>query len=135
MGRSSSLEEIAALTMADGADRRKQPRFDCEGSAELVTPDSGHLYHGEVKDLSLTGCYIDTGQIRLDLDRRADVEICLRVNGDPLSTRARVIMVRPDSGVALEFLATDPEMRAALLDLIQKLSAVVASAEENPPVL
>jgi hypothetical protein len=113
--------------MAEGAERRKQQRFECGGPAEVVSLDSQNLYRGEIKDLSLTGCYILTGTARLDLDRRAAVELCLCVNGDPLNTPARVIMVRPESGVALEFLAIDPEMRAVLLLLIQKLVTALAS--------
>ena len=127
MGHLSSVEEIAIVKMLEGAERRKQKRFECEGPAEMVRFVSRQHYRGEVKDLSLTGCYVRTGHNRVDLDRRADVELCLYVNGDALNTPARVIMVRPDSGVALQFLASDPEMRAALLVLIQKLSAAVTS--------
>jgi hypothetical protein len=127
MERSKTMEEAAAAGMSEGAERRKQQRFLCEGPAEVVSYDSRQLYHGEVKDLSLTGCYVKTGHARVALDRRAQVELCLRVNGDSLTTPARVIMVRQDSGVALEFLAIDPEMRVALLDLIEKLSSAVAA--------
>jgi hypothetical protein len=38
-------------------------------------------------------------------------------------------MVRPDSGAAFQFLPIEPEMRAALLTLIGKLSAQPASKE------
>jgi len=127
MERFSSMEQLVAAAPSAGAERRKQQRFECGGSAEMVSFDQRQHYQGEVRDLSLTGCYVKTGHSFVDLDRRADVELCLCVNGDSLSTSARVIMVRPDPGVALEFLATDPGMRAALLDLIEKLSAAVAA--------
>jgi hypothetical protein len=131
MGRTSSAEEIAIATMAMGFERRKQPRFECGGPAEVMATDSGSLYRGEIKDLSLTGCYI-MSRSQLELDQHTDVRLCLCVNGDPLNTPARVILVRPESGAAFEFLPIDPEMRAALLTLIQKLTAdLTAKAASN----
>ena len=99
----------------------------------MVAQSSGAHYHGEIKDLSLTGCYIATPD-ELHLDRRADVELCLSINGNSLSSPARVIVVRPHSGAAFEFLAVDPEMRAALLTLIQKLTVELSSREGNNAV-
>jgi hypothetical protein len=128
MGRSSNAEEIAIAKLAGGLERRKQHRFECGGPAEVVALDSGSHYHGEIRDLSLTGCYIAT-PAQLDLDRRADVELCLCVNGDSLNSPARVIVVRPDSGAAFEFLAVDPEMRAALLTLIQRLTTELGTPQ------
>ncbi len=133
MGRTSSPEEIAIARLAGAFERRKQRRFECEGPADVVALNSGAHYHGEIKDLSLTGCYIATPD-ELNLDRRADVELCLSINGNSLSSPARVIVVRPDSGAAFEFLAVDPEMRAALLTLIQKLTAELSSREGNNAV-
>lgn len=128
MERSSSAEEIAIAKTAGGLERRRQQRFDCEGPAEVVALDSGELYRREVRDLSLSGCYILSG-VRLDLDRRADVELHLRVQEGTLSTPARVIVVRPESGAAFEFLPVDPEMRNALLAVIRRLAAGLASQE------
>lgn len=129
MGRSSSAEEIAIAQLAGGRERRKQRRFACSGQAEVLELESRCFYRGEIKDLSLTGCYVTTGNAELELDPHADIHLCLSVNGDPLDTRARVIMVRPDSGAAFQFLPIEPEMRAALLMLINKLSAQAASME------
>jgi PilZ domain len=81
-----------------------------------------------MKDLSLTGCYILT-PTQLELGRRTDVELCLCVNGDSLRAPARILLVRPESGAAFEFLPGDPQMRTALLALIQKLAAELISQE------
>ena len=70
-----------------------------------------------------------TGDAELELDPRAQVQLCLFVNGDPIDAPARVIMVRPDSGAAFEFLPVDSEMRATLLMLIGKLAAESALAQ------
>ncbi len=131
MGRRSSVEEIEIARMSEGAERRKMQRFDCRGPAEMMSIETHQLYRGEIKDLSLTGCYILTATEKLDMDRRADVELCLTVNGDPLNTPARVLIVRPNAGAVFEFLPVDPEMRAALLVLIQKLAAALTTPEGN----
>jgi hypothetical protein len=122
MGRTSSPEELAYAAMAGGFERRKQQRFECEGAADMIALDSGSLYHGGIKDLSLTGCYI-TGSAQPPLYRHEDVDLCLCVNGCSLHTPARVVVVRPESGAAFEFLPVDPEMRDALLNLIHRLAA------------
>jgi hypothetical protein len=122
------MEEIAVAKMAIGLERRKQRRYECEGPADVFDTESRCVCCGEIRDLSLTGCYIHT-ESQLDLERRADVELHLRVNGDSLDTPARVIVVRPESGAAFEFLAVDPEMRSALLALIQKLASPKLSPE------
>ncbi len=129
MGRTSSVEEIAMARMVEGRERRRQPRFSCAGVAEVVALDSGLVYRGELKDLSLTGCYI-LNREQAALPGHADVELSLSVNGDPLNAPARVVVVRPDSGAAYEFLPVDPEMRAALLLLIQKLTVALEDPRE-----
>jgi c-di-GMP-binding flagellar brake protein YcgR len=131
MGRSSTVEEIAIAQKAGGRERRKQHRFACAGPAEVLAIESRSFYRGEIKDLSLTGCYVLTGTARLELDRLADVQLCLCVNGDLLDTPARVVMVRPESGAAFQFLPVDPEIRAALLTLIQKLNAQAMAPDSS----
>jgi c-di-GMP-binding flagellar brake protein YcgR len=84
---------------------------------------------GSSRDLSLTGCYVLTGSAELELELHADVQLCLRVDGDSIETPARVIMIRPESGAAFRFLPIDPEMRSALLTLIRKLSAQFPCAD------
>lgn len=121
MARVSSAEEIAIAQLAGGRERRKQQRFACSGPAEVLELESRFFYQGQIKDLSLTGCYVMTGAAELELDPHADVQLCLSVDGDSINTPARVIMVRPASGAAFQFLPIDPEMRSALLMLLHKL--------------
>jgi hypothetical protein len=125
MARDKKDDEIILAKETLGRERRKHQRFECEGDADVVEVESGRHYSGEMKDLSLTGCYIKS-VANLDLKRQADVELHLCVDGDPLTAPARVIVVRPDSGAAFEFLPVDPRMRDMLIHLIQKL-------DDDPP--
>jgi len=113
-------------------EKRKQQRFQCSGTAEVVWPDASdgceeETFEGEIRDLSLTGCYI-LSQAHLDLDRRSYVKLSLCVDGDSFTTPARLIMARAESGAAFEFVPVDPEMRLALLTVLQKLTAELTAA-------
>jgi hypothetical protein len=57
---------------ATARERRRHTRFACDGRAEVVfRPDL--LFRGELKDISLTGCYIAT-RARLNLKRFAEID-------------------------------------------------------------
>ena len=80
------------------------------------------FFRGEVKDISRTGCYIAT-RARLNLKRSAEIELRFSVNGQHLSSLARVMEVRPGKGVGIEFLPGDPRMDEQFHELLERLSA------------
>ncbi|WP_114206897.1 PilZ domain-containing protein [Acidisarcina polymorpha] len=121
MGQASRIEPIAIAKSS--YERRKYRRFPCAVVAEMIVSPSGYRYLGKMEDLSLNGCYIAIGSAVPALERNAAVRLCLSVDGDSFTTAARVMLVRPESGVAFEFLASGPEIRSAHLALIQKVAA------------
>jgi hypothetical protein len=127
MARVSTKEELEVVQFG-GRERRRHHRFPCSGPAEFWSLECRSFYKGEVKDVSLAGCYISTGDAALELAAHDNVQLCLRINGELLETPARMILARTNSGVAFEFLPVDPGMRAALLTILQNLG----SAESQP---
>ncbi len=107
---------------AGGRERRRHQRFTCDGFAEVVVFRPELLFRGEVKDISLTGCYIAT-RARLNLRRFAEIELRFSAHGHQLSSLARVMDVRPGKGVGVEFLPGDPRMNERFRDLIEQLSS------------
>jgi len=107
---------------AHGRERRRHQRFACEGSAEVVAFNPELLFRGEVKDISLTGCYIAT-RARLNLKRFAEIELRFSANGRHLSSLARVMDVRPGKGLGVEFLPGDPRMDKRVRELMDQLKA------------
>jgi hypothetical protein len=101
-------------------DRRRHERFVCDGMAEVVVFQPELLFRGEVKDISLTGCYVAT-RARLNLKRFAEIELRFCANGQQLSSLARVMDVRPGRGLGVEFLPGDPRMNKRFRDLIEQL--------------
>jgi PilZ domain len=114
---------------ATGSERRRHARFACDGSAEVVVFRPDLLFRGEVKDISLTGCYIAT-RARLNLKRFAEIELRFSANGQYLSSLARVMEVRPGKGVGIEFLPGDPRMDQQFHELLERLSAAAAPTSE-----
>ena len=115
---------------AEGRDRRRHERFACDGSAEVVAFNPELLFRGEVRDISLTGCYVAT-RARLNLKRFAEIELRFSAHGQHLSSLARVMDVRPGKGIGVEFLPGDPRMAKRFRDLIEQLKAD-ALAQADP---
>ena len=105
-----------------GRDRRRHERFEFDGFAEVVSFHPELLFRGAVRDISLTGCYVET-RARLNLKRFAEIELRFSANGHQLSSLARVMDVRPGKGIGVEFLPGDPRMSKRFRDLIEELKA------------
>jgi hypothetical protein len=105
-----------------GKDRRRHERFTFDGFAEVVSFHPELLFRGAVRDISLTGCYVET-RARLNLKRFAEVEVRFSANGHQLSSLARVMDIRPGKGIGVEFLPGDSMMSKRFRDLIGELKA------------
>ena len=114
--------------LESGSDRRRHQRFPCDGRAEVVAFSPELLFRGEVKDVSLTGCYVAT-RARLKLKRFAQIELRFSANGHQVTSLARVVNVRPGKGVGVEFLPGDPRVNERLRDLLMQLGA---QSERSP---
>jgi hypothetical protein len=116
---------MASEETATASERRRHTRFACDGRAEVVVFRPDLLFRGEIKDISLTGCYIAT-RARLNLKRFAEIELRFSANGQHLSSLTRVMEVRPGKGVGIEFLPGDPRMDQQFHELLERLSAAAA---------
>ncbi len=114
-----------------GEERRKQERFDCDGFAEVVVDDAAFLFRGNIQNLSLGGCYIQS-HARLRLDRGAEADLHFNLSGDVFHARARIMIVRTGAGAGFEFLSDDPELQGRIAGLIQKLSNAPSPSVVGP---
>lgn len=113
-----------------GAERRRHRRFPCEGYAEVVCCHPTVLFRGRIRDISLTGCFIETAA-RLQLARMTEVEVRFTASGRHISSPARIMDIRPGRGAGFEFLPGDRGMQAPFLKLLEMLKQ---TAEAAPPV-
>jgi hypothetical protein len=101
-------------------DRRRTPRFNCAGHAEInCLPSSGIILPGTIRDLSLNGCCIDLSQ-PIDCGSRA--EILVRVNASSFRAVGEVRALRGRSGSGIEFV----HLSAGGRDLLEYLIADLA---------
>jgi hypothetical protein len=121
MRNSATAVETTQKQSGKGAERRKQERFACSGFAEVVLDDIAFLFRGTIRDLSLTGCYIQSSA-RLMLDPGTTVELKFSVRTDELLLPARIVIIRPGAGAGFEFFEIQQEMQSRLSSLIYKLA-------------
>lgn len=121
-------EPVEAQAFDQGRERRKHERIGCDGFAEVVIDGMSLMFRGRIKDLSPTGCYIES-RARLRLEAGTAAELCFTVNDRAFKAIAEVRVVRPGVGVGFEILFLVAESRAPsdLLALIQKLESGVTA--------
>ncbi len=110
------------------ADRRRSPRFACGGHAHInCLPSNGIILPGQVRDLSLGGCHIDT---LLPVDCGVRAEIVVRVNAASFRALGEVRAERGKSGAGLEFVQLSSGGKDMLADLITDLARLQATMNQ-----
>lgn len=102
------------------ADRRRHTRYAVDGDAEVLVADGSQIFRGSILDISLSGCFIQTGA-RLRVPVGAPVEMVFRANGVMLRTAATVRAVRVGKGAGFLFDSLSERMQAELQLLIEAL--------------
>lgn len=115
-----------------GADRRRNRRFPCEGFAEVVCCHPTLLFRGRIRDISLTGCFIETAA-QLRLERLTQVEMRFTASGRRISSQARIMDVRPGKGAGFEFLPGERGMQEPFLTLLETLQQAADSTPSAVP--
>lgn len=116
----------------DGAERRRHRRFPCEGYAEVVCSRTAYLFRGRIRDVSLTGCFIET-PARLRLEKSTEVELRFTANSLHITAPARLMVIRTGKGAGFEFLPANDETRVTFLKLIRRLQLSAEAASDMKP--
>jgi hypothetical protein len=121
--RLMDADEMADHGDGAGSERRRHRRFPVEGFAEVIAFRAKGLFRGRLKDISESGCFIET-RAHLNLPRLAEVEIRITAPGIKLSVLGRVMDVRPGKGAGFEFLRGDPRLDHSFHNMIERLHAL-----------
>jgi hypothetical protein len=121
MSKTKAVDGASGKPASVPDERRQKERFPCTGFAEVVLEDVAFLFRGSIRDLSVTGCYIQSSA-RLTLERGTQVDLRFLVRNVELRLSAKIMIVRPGAGAGFEFLPMGAEMRSRLASLIQKLA-------------
>jgi hypothetical protein len=102
-----------------GADKRRSPRFKCQGSAELRIPGSGVRTWATFTDVSLNGCYVEA---QATFPAGTTVQMKLEANDSCIETKGNVRVSYPMLGMGIAFEEMSLESRSQLQQLLATLA-------------
>ncbi|MFQ5737731.1 MAG: PilZ domain-containing protein [Acidobacteriota bacterium] len=98
----------------DRKDRRRHPRFRCQGNINLMQTGTDVETRASVSDISRNGCYVDTMS---PLPADTSLHVSLALLGEVIEAEMTVRASHPALGMGLEFTRLD-EKNQALLDKV-----------------
>lgn len=109
-------EEVAA---AGSGERRRSPRYKCEGSAEFRAAGSDVRTWGTFTDISMNGCYVE---MTATFPVGSRVDLGLELHGVRIQVQGEVRVSYPCLGMGIAFTDISQTDRARLRDLMDALA-------------
>lgn len=100
-------------------DCRQFSRYHCASQVQFRMPDGGVIMSGEVSNLSLAGCFVQTTQ---PCPVGASVEIVVQAGKARIYTQGRVTSVKKNQGMAVEFVGDLAQRLQRLPRFVQMVS-------------
>jgi len=101
------------------AEKRRSPRYRCQGSAHLREISSGVATWATFTDISMHGCYVEaTSTYRLG----ASLALTIEINNFRVETNGEVRVAYPGLGMGIFFHEMSGENRTRLRELLRSLS-------------
>ena len=104
-----------------GAEKRRSPRYQCQGSVRLQPTGGAASTWATCTDISLNGCYVEAST-----PYAAGAELAVRVEANNLRVEGigEVRVCYPGLGMGIAFIAMPEEDRERLLELVRSLARV-----------
>jgi len=116
----SSAENLASLSaQSQGSEKRRSPRYKCEGSAEIREDGRDVRTWATFTDVSLHGCYLEA---QATYPSGTVLHMKLEANGITVETKGNVRVSYPYLGMGIAFEAMSEESQARLRRLLATLS-------------
>jgi hypothetical protein len=119
-GEEAEAVDAAAAEAAADRGRRNSERFLVQGWAEVMTVDGTMMVRGQITDISLTGCYVESHGA-FDLPMNSAVEMIFRIKGDEFRPEAVTRVVRSGHGAGFVFLNMNAKVTLQIQALIDVL--------------
>src|SRR5271168_2514919 len=97
-------------------DRRLHTRMKCRLTIELHPQSGGGPVFGNLIDVSLGGCYVETSAI---LPPASNVKLVFSIDDGTLSAEGSVARIHPGSGVAIQFKEMSRESREKMYRILE----------------
>lgn len=104
------------------SNRRRHPRYPCEGHAEVYLPQGGLLLRGKILDLSLSGCFIETPTITLE--RGTSVEVYFAARQLQFRVAGHIAVLHRKRGAGIAFQPMVPRRARQIADLVSELKQI-----------
>ena len=103
-----------------GTERRRCPRYKCEGSAEFRVEGHSVRTWATVTDLSRTGCYVE---MHSTFPQHTNVDLTIDVAGIRFRTKGNVRIAYPFLGMGIAFTEMSDQDRTELDTILFRLAA------------
>src|SRR5579863_7970304 len=97
-------------------DQRLHTRMKCRLTVELHPQAGGGPIFGNMIDLSLGGCYVETSAI---LSPGATIKLVFSIDDGTLTTEGTIARIHPGSGVAVQFKEMSRESRERMYKILE----------------
>jgi len=114
-----TLGNASAQPHVPGAEKRRSPRYKCEGSAELLEAGCEVRTWASFTDISLHGCYVEA---QATYPAGTALEMKLEANGFKVETTGTVRVNYPYLGMGIAFSEMSEENRAVLRELLGSIA-------------
>jgi hypothetical protein len=101
-------------------EKRRHPRYRCDGTAEVFLPHGGLLLRGRISNLSVSGCYVETAM--LNLERGTLVEVYFVTNQLQFRVQGNIAEVRRKRGAGISFVNVSPRRALQIARLVRELA-------------
>ena len=102
-----------------GAEKRRSPRFKCDGSAEICAEGSKVGTWARFSDISLHGCYVEA-QATYPVGTMLHMK--LEANGVRFETKGSVRVSYPYLGMGIAFVDMSDEIRSRLREMLATIT-------------
>jgi PilZ domain len=116
----TNLDKTATSPAFEGAEKRRSPRYQCEGSVEMREIDCEVHTWASFTDISLHGCYVEA-QATYPVGTLLNLK--LEAKGMRVETKGDVRVSYPYLGMGIQFLEMTTENEARLRDLLALVSS------------
>jgi len=125
-----TLPGIAPGRTGPVPEKRKSPRYRCQGSAQLREISSGIATWATFSDISLHGCYVESAAGYV---RGSALALTIEVNGFRVEVAGEVRVAYPGLGMGISFTKMSDEDRERLRGLVRSLSQPSVIMTPRPP--
>jgi hypothetical protein len=117
--RSTHASESKPTPNSQPSEKRKSPRYRCQGSAQLRDKRSGSSTWATFTDISLHGCYVEAMST---FEVGSELALMVEVNNFRVECGGIVRVVYPGLGMGISFASMTEHYQERLRELLRSLS-------------